>query len=139
MTVGRRAGARTPPSGAARPAPVVPGRGPGQGLPGGTFRATVGRMATHGGPEDDGDLTALRERAEAGDRDAVDQLVELAGERRDLVELRRLADAGSRAALDELVQVAAEEEDLDTLRALAEAGHRDAVDVLEELEGGRPT
>lgn len=36
----------------------------------------------------DSDLADLRQRAKDGDRDAVDQLVELAGERGDLVECR---------------------------------------------------
>lgn len=40
----------------------------------------------------DQDLDALRARAAEGDQDAVDELVELAGERGDMEELRRLAD-----------------------------------------------
>jgi len=84
---------------------------------------------------DEPDLRILRDRAAAGDRDAVDQLVELAGERGDLDELRRLAAAGSRDAIDELIQTAAELGDLDELRRLAAAGNRDAREVLEELEG----
>jgi hypothetical protein len=43
----------------------------------------------------DPDLSALRARAADGDRNALDQLVELAGERGDMDELRRLADSGS--------------------------------------------
>jgi hypothetical protein len=39
----------------------------------------------------DQDLLDLQARAATGDRDAVDQLVELAGERGDMDELRRLA------------------------------------------------
>jgi hypothetical protein len=81
----------------------------------------------------DSDLADLRERAAQGDRDAVDELVELAGERGDLEELRRLADAGSSDATDELVQLAGEREDLEELRRLAEAGSSDAADILEEL------
>ena len=86
--------------------------------------------------DEDAELTALREQAANGDRDATDQLVELAGERRDLRELRRLADAGSRAAVDELVQVAADlaaDGDDTELRRLAAAGNSDAAAVLDEL------
>jgi hypothetical protein len=43
----------------------------------------------------DDELMDLRARAADGDRDATDELVELAGERGDLAELRRLADGGS--------------------------------------------
>ena len=55
------------------------------------------------------DLSDLRERAAGGDRDAVDQLVELAGERGDLDELWRLADRGSRDASDVLAELAEED------------------------------
>jgi hypothetical protein len=79
------------------------------------------------------DLDELRARAAEGDHDAVDQLVELAGERGDLDELRRLADAGSGDAVDVLVELACEREDLDELRRLAAAGSSDAADVLAEL------
>jgi hypothetical protein len=48
-------------------------------------------------------------------------------------ELRRLADAGSTDAVDELVQLAGEREDTDELRRLAAAGSRDAADVLAEI------
>ena len=48
----------------------------------------------------------LRARADNGDRDAVDELVQLAGEHGDLAELRRLADSGNRDAVDELIQLA---------------------------------
>ncbi|MCO8274540.1 hypothetical protein M1L60_28475 [Actinoplanes sp. TRM 88003] len=44
----------------------------------------------------DEELAGLRARAAAGDRDASDELVELAGERGDLDELRRLAAAATR-------------------------------------------
>jgi hypothetical protein len=81
----------------------------------------------------DPELSDLRARAATGDSDAVDQLVELAGERGDVAELRRLADAGSSAAADELVQLATERGDTDELRRLADAGNRDAADVLTEL------
>jgi hypothetical protein len=94
---------------------VVPERGEG-----------VGSMT------DDG-LLDLRARAAEGDRDAVDQLVELAGERGDMEELRRLADDGSTDAADELVQLAGERGDMEELRRLANAGNRDAADMLAEL------
>ncbi|MEU4218252.1 hypothetical protein [Actinoplanes sp. NPDC026623] len=61
----------------------------------------------------DDDLRDLRARMAEGDRDAVDQLVELAGERGDMSELRRLADAGSTDAVDQLVQLAAEQDDFE--------------------------
>lgn len=48
-------------------------------------------------------------------------------------ELRRLADAGSSDAVDQLVELAGEREDLGELRRLAELGHTDAADVLAEL------
>ncbi|MEO5834707.1 MAG: hypothetical protein ABIR83_15225 [Nakamurella sp.] len=44
---------------------------------------------------DPDDLAGLRVSAENGDRDATDQLIELAGERGDLAELRRPADRGN--------------------------------------------
>ena len=81
----------------------------------------------------DPEYDAVRQRAARGDPDAVDELVELAGERGDLAELRRLADAGHRDAADELVQAATELGDLDELRSLASAGNSDAADVLAEL------
>jgi hypothetical protein len=84
----------------------------------------------------DQEYSDLQARATNGDRDAIDQLVELAGERGDLGELRRLADAGSRDAVDQLVELAGERGDLDELRRLADAGSRDAADVLLELDDG---
>ena len=51
------------------------------------------------------DLSELRARAANGDRDAVDELIELAGERGDMDELRRLADNGSRDAADQLAEL----------------------------------
>ena len=81
----------------------------------------------------DQDLAGLRARAADGDQDAIDELVELAGERGDLDELRRLADAGSTDAVDELVQLAGERGDLNELRRLADRGSQDAADVLAEL------
>ena len=74
----------------------------------------------------DNELLDLRARAAAGDGDAVDELVQLAGERGDMDELRRLADAGSADAVDELVQLAGERGDMDELRRLVGAGSGDA-------------
>ncbi|GAA3240716.1 hypothetical protein GCM10017691_43130 [Pseudonocardia petroleophila] len=82
-----------------------------------------------------GDLDRLREAAARGDRDAEDQLVELAAERADLDELRRLADSGSSDAVDVLVELAGERGDVVELGRLADAGSSDARDVLLELAG----
>ena len=54
---------------------------------------------------DDSELFALRERAERGDKDAVDQLIEVAGERGNLEELRRLADQGNTTARDVIAEL----------------------------------
>ena len=51
---------------------------------------------------DESDLSVLRERAESGDKEAVDQLIELAGEQSNLDELRRLADQGNTTASEVL-------------------------------------
>ena len=51
---------------------------------------------------DESDLSVLRERAENGDKDAVDQLIELATEQGNLDELRRLADQGNTTASEVL-------------------------------------
>jgi hypothetical protein len=59
----------------------------------------------------DPELTRLRERAAEGDQDAVDQLVELAGERGDIAELRRLADRGNRDAADVLTELDEEDDE----------------------------
>jgi hypothetical protein len=56
----------------------------------------------------DPELPALRRRAESGDRDATDELVELAAELGDLDELRRLADGGNATATDQLIELATE-------------------------------
>jgi hypothetical protein len=56
----------------------------------------------------DQDLRELRTRAADGDQDAVDELVELAGERGDMDELRRLAAAGSSDAADVLAELTEE-------------------------------
>ena len=55
---------------------------------------------------EDQELGALRDRAATGDSDAVDELVQLAGERGDLEELRRLAAGGSSDAADVLTELA---------------------------------
>ena len=77
---------------------------------------------------DEPDLRVLRERAARGDRDAIDQLVELAAERGDIAELRGLAATGNQDATDQLIETAAE------LIELAAAGNRNAREMLEELE-----
>jgi hypothetical protein len=56
----------------------------------------------------DSDMSVLRERAENGDRDAADQLIELATELGDMDELRRLADKGNSTAADQLMELTAE-------------------------------
>ena len=56
----------------------------------------------------DAELSALRKRAEDGDDDAADELIELAAERGDLAELRRLADRGNRTAADVLLELTEE-------------------------------
>ena len=53
----------------------------------------------------DPDLAELRQQAVRGDQDAVDQLVELAGERGDLEELRRLAARGHQDAVEVLAEL----------------------------------
>ncbi len=83
---------------------------------------------------DDEERAIAVDGAAAGDRDALDQLVELAADRADMAELRRLADAGSRDAVDELVQLAGERGDVEELRRLASMGFTDAADVLAELD-----
>jgi hypothetical protein len=83
---------------------------------------------------DDSDLSLLRERADSGDKDAVDQLIELAGEQGNLDELRRLADQGNTTASDQLIELASEQGNLDELRRLADQGNTTAREVLEELE-----
>ena len=47
--------------------------------------------------------------------------------------MRRLAAAGSADAVDVLVEVAGEQGNVAELRRLAELGNRDAADVLAEL------
>ena len=83
---------------------------------------------------DESDLSVLRERAENGDKDAVDQLIELAGEQGNLDELRRLAGQGNTTASDQLIELAGEQGNFDELRRLADQGNTTASEVLEELE-----
>ena len=59
----------------------------------------------------DQDLEELRARAATGDRDAVDQLVELAGERGDVEELRRLAEGGNSDVADMLTELEEEHDE----------------------------
>ncbi len=54
------------------------------------------------------DESELRDRADNGDADAIDQLIELATERDDLGELRRLADGGNVTAAEVLAELTAE-------------------------------
>lgn len=56
----------------------------------------------------DSDMAGLRKRAAGGDADAVDELIELAGELGDMDELRRLADSGNSTASDQLIELATE-------------------------------
>ncbi len=59
----------------------------------------------------DPELLVSRQRAAGGDQDALDELVQLAGERGDLDELRRLAQGGSSDAADVLAELADEQTD----------------------------
>ena len=79
------------------------------------------------------EFAALRERAARGDPDAVDELIELAGEHGDLAELRRLSDLGNTTATDELIQLASEHGDLAELRRLSDLGNTTATDELIQL------
>jgi ABC-type hemin transport system substrate-binding protein len=88
---------------------------------------------TAGEPTPEPELAALRQRAADGDHDAVDQLIELAGERGDLAERRHLSDQGWPDATDELIQVAGELGELDELRRLAALGNTTAAEQLGEL------
>jgi hypothetical protein len=54
---------------------------------------------------DESDPSVLRERADGGDEDAVDQLIELAGGHGNLAELRRLADQGNSTAGEMLAEL----------------------------------
>jgi hypothetical protein len=79
------------------------------------------------------DIDGLRRRSDQGDRDATDQLIELAAELGDMNELRRLADAGNATATEQLIELATEVGDLDELRRLANRGNQTAADQLWEL------
>jgi hypothetical protein len=79
------------------------------------------------------DLSDLRARAENGDEEAVDELVELATERGDMDELRRLADRGNATAADQLIELATERGDINELRRLADKGNTAAAEQLMEL------
>ena len=86
---------------------MVDESGPHRSAYGGTQRHTTAPAASPKGPAAMADeLSDLRAQASNGDQGAIDQLVELAGERGDFDELRRLADAGSRDAADVLVELA---------------------------------
>src|SRR3954463_2994809 len=74
-------------------------------------RIRLGCRGPCGGPVEgthmtDPDLSDLRRRSANGDRDAGDQLIEVAAERGDLDELRRLADGGYTDAVDQLIELA---------------------------------
>ena len=94
---------------------------------------TSGRNHRKVGIMTESDLSDLRERAENGDEEAVDELIELATERSDLEELRRLADSGSATATDQLIELATELGDLNELRRLADKGSTTAAEQLSEL------
>jgi hypothetical protein len=68
-------------------------------------RPAWGRLEEGLGAMDESDLSVLRERAKGGDEDAVDELIELAGELGNLEELRRLADQGNTAAGEMLAEL----------------------------------
>jgi hypothetical protein len=95
--------------------------------------AQVGARSGSGASEGWMNEGELMEQARLGDRDAMDQLVELAADAADLERLRQLAELGSSDAVDELVQLAGELGDLAELRRLTDAGSSNARDVLEEL------
>lgn len=101
-----------------------------------TCRYPLNRSTLHSMSEPDSksEPIELRRRAAGGDQDAIDQLVELAGERNDLDELRSLAGTGSSDAVDILVELAGERGDRAELQRLADAGSQDAADILEELD-----
>ena len=54
------------------------------------------------------DMSVLRARAESGDSDAIDQLVESAAELGDLATLERLASQGNRTAAEVLEELTAD-------------------------------
>jgi len=77
------------------------------------YRPVDTRDALEVRPLLDPDLMELRQQAERGDQDAVDQLVELAGERGDLDELRRLGANGHQDAVEVLAELEEEPTDGD--------------------------
>jgi hypothetical protein len=54
------------------------------------------------------EMSALRARAESGDSDAADQLIESAAEQGDLATLERLANQGNATAAEVLDELTAE-------------------------------
>ena len=54
------------------------------------------------------DMSVLRARAESGDSDGIDQLVESAAELGDLATLERLASQGNRTAAEVLEELTAD-------------------------------
>jgi len=54
------------------------------------------------------DRPILRQLADGGDREATDQLIELAKKQGDMAELRRLADRGNRTAAEVLSELRSE-------------------------------
>jgi hypothetical protein len=96
--------------------------------------AGLGKTRGRLGVIDESDLSVLRERADGGDEDAVEQLIELAAEQGNLEELRRLADQGNTTASDQLIELAAEQGNLEELRRLADQGNTTAGEMLAELE-----
>jgi hypothetical protein len=77
------------------------------------------------------ELSDLPERADNGDEQAVDELIELATESNDMDELRRVDDRGN--ATDQLIELATEQGDMDELRRLADKGNTTATEQLLEL------
>jgi hypothetical protein len=55
------------------------------------------------------DLSAPREQVENGDMDAVDELIELAGEQGNLDQLQRLTEQGNTTTADVLIELAGEQ------------------------------
>jgi hypothetical protein len=93
-----------------------------------------GVLCRQGGHMNDGELATLRSAAEAGDRDAEDELVQGLAEVGDADGLRVWAQRGNTDAEDLLVELASEREDRDELARLAAAGNTDAAAILEEME-----
>src|SRR6185295_557361 len=98
----------------------VPGGIPPIGVSGAHFPSVGGTEAPRSGRRImvDDELSALLIRADQGDTDARDQLVELAGERGDAAILMRLAKGGNSDAAGVHIELASERGDLETLREL---------------------